>query len=99
MRHQCYVYIMASRGKTLYVGVTNNLERRVYEHRSGLIAGFTKKYKVTKLVYHEETSDVGAAISREKQLKTWRRSKKVALIESVNPLWEDMALRWYARLP
>jgi len=58
-----------------------------------------KKYKVTKLVYHEETSDVGAAISREKQLKTWRRSKKVALIESVNPLWEDMALRWYARLP
>ena len=66
MRHQYYVYIMASRGKTLYVGVTNNLERRVYEHKSGPIAGFTKKYKVTKLVYREETSDVGAAISREK---------------------------------
>ena len=93
MRHQYYVYIMANLGKTLYVGVTNNLERRVYEHKSGLIAG------CTKLVYHEETSDVGAAISREKQLKAWRRSKKVALIESVNPLWEDMALRWYARLP
>ena len=93
MRHQCYVYIMAIRGKTRYVGITNNLERRVYEHKSGLIAGFTK------LVYHEETSDVGAAISREKQLKAWRRSKKVALKDSVNPLWEDMALRWYARLP
>ena len=99
MRHQYYVYIMASRGKILYVGVKNNLKRRVYERRSGLISGFTKKYKVTKLVYHEETSDVGAAISSEKQLKTWRRSKKVALIESVHPLWEDMALRWYARLP
>ena len=99
MRHQYYVYIKASRGKTLYVGVTNDLERRVCEHKSGLIAGFTKKYKVTKLVYHEETSDVGAAISREKQLKAWRRSKKVALIESVNPLWENLPLRWYARLP
>jgi putative endonuclease len=90
---------MASRGKTLYVGVTNNLERRVYEHKSGLVSGFTKKYKVTKLVYHEETSDVGAAIFREKQLKAWRRSKKVALVASVNPIWEDMALRWYSGLP
>jgi putative endonuclease len=97
--HQYYVYIMASRGKTLYVGVTNNLERRVYEHKSGLVSGFTKKYKVTKLVYHEETSDVGAAIFREKQLKAWRRSKKVALVASVNPIWEDMALRWYSGLP
>ena len=96
MARQYYVYIMASRGKTLYVGVTNNLERRVYEHKSGFISGFTKKYKVTKLVYHEETSDIGAAISREKQLKAWRRSKKVTLVESVNPLWEDIALRWYS---
>ncbi len=68
MRNQYYVYIMASRGKTLYVGVTNNLERRVYEHKFGLVAGFTKKYKVTKLVYHEETSNVEATIAREKQL-------------------------------
>ena len=90
---------MASRGKTLYVGVTNNLERRVYEHKSGLTAGFTTKYKVTKLVYHEETSNIEAAIAREKQLKSWRRSKKVALVESVNPLWEDMALRWHSDLP
>ena len=98
MRHQYYVYIMASRGKTRYVGVTNDLERRVYEHKSGLIAGFIKKYEVTKLVYHKEPSDVGAAIFREKQLKAWRRSKKIALIEAVSPLWDDMALRWYARL-
>ena len=90
---------MASRGKTLYVGVTNNLERRVYEHKSGLNAGFTKKYKVTKLVYHEDTSDVQSAIAREKQLKAWRRSKKVTLVESVNPLWEDMALHWYSGWP
>ena len=88
MRHQYYVYIMASRCKTLYVGVTNNLERRIYEHKSGLIAGCTKQ------VYHEGTSDIGGSISREKQLKAWLRSKKVALVESVNPLWEDMALRW-----
>jgi len=93
---QYYVYIMASRGKTLYIGVTNDLERRVYEHKNGLIPSFTKKYKVTKLVYHEETSDIEAAITREKQLKGWRRSKKVTLVESVNPLWEDMALRWYS---
>ena len=98
MTRQYYVYIMASRGKTLYIGVTNNLERRVYEHKNGLTAGFTKKYKVTKLVYHEETSDVGSAIAREKQLKAWRRSKKVTLVESVNPLWEDMGLRWYSGL-
>jgi putative endonuclease len=87
---------MASRGKTLYIGVTNDLERRVYEHKNGLIPSFTKKYKVTKLVYHQETSDIEAAITREKQLKGWRRSKKVTLVESVNPLWEDMALRWYS---
>ena len=96
MTRQYYVYIMASRGKTLYIGVTNDLERRVYEHKNGLIPSFTKKYKVTKLVYHEETSDIEAAITREKQLKGWRRSKKVTLVESVNPLWEDMALRWYS---
>ena len=87
---------MASRGKTLYVGVTHNLDRRVFEHKSGLIAGFISKYKVTKLVYHEDNSDVQAAIAREKQLKPWRRSKKVALVESVNPLWEDVAFPWYS---
>ena len=94
--HQYYVYIMASRGKTLYVGVTNALERRVYEHKQGHIKGFTARYKITKLVHYETTSDVSAAIEREKKLKAWRRSKKVALVETDNPEWKDLALRWYA---
>ena len=94
-KRQYYVYIMASSGRTLYVGVTNNLERRVMEHKQGQSGGFTSKYSVTKLVYHESTSDVRAAIEREKELKGWRRGKKVALVESVNPEWKDLALRWY----
>ncbi len=90
-----HVYIMASSARTLYVGVTNDLVRRVYEHKQGTGAGFTAKYKITKLVHHEATTDVHAAISREKQLKAWRRSKKVGLVESVNPEWKDLSLRWY----
>ena len=90
-----YVYIMASSGRTLYVGVTNNLERRVMEHKQAHAGGFTSKYSVTKLVYHESTSDVGAAITREKELKGWRRAKKFALVESSNPEWKDLALKWY----
>ena len=77
---QYFVYIMASRAATLYIGVTNDLHRRVYEHQHGLGAGFTSKYHVTRLVYVEETPDVQAAIAREKQLKGWTRAKKVALI-------------------
>ena len=96
---QYYVYIMASRAKTLYIGVTNDLERRVFEHRQGHHGGFTSKYNVTKLVYHESTSDVGSAIAREKELKGWRRSKKVTLVESMNPEWKDLALRWYGGDP
>ena len=90
-----YVYIMASSARTLYVGVTNDLVRRVYEHKQGTGAGFTTKYKITRLVYHDATTDIQAAISREKQLKAWRRSKKVELVESVNPEWKDLSLRWY----
>ena len=97
--HQYYVYIMASRGRTIYIGVTNDLERRVFEHKEGLTAGFTAKYKITKLVYFEDTNDVRAAIEREKQLKTWRRSKKVALVESANPEWKDLSLGWYDSSP
>ena len=82
---QYYVYIMASPSGTLYVGMTNNLQRRVYEHKHGLIQGFTKKYNVSRLVYFEETGDVQSAIAREKEIKKWRRSKKIALIESLNP--------------
>ena len=85
---------MTNSRRTLYVGVTNDIERRVYEHRHKLVDGFTKRYNVTWLVYYEETSDVVAAIEREKQLKGWRRSKKVALIESMNPQWKDLSLEW-----
>jgi len=97
--HQYFVYIMASRARTLYIGVTNDLERRVFEHKQGQDGSFTSKYNVTKLVYHDSTSDVGSAIAREKELKGWRRSKKVALVESMNPEWKDLALRWYGSDP
>lgn len=92
---QYYVYIMASKSKILYVGVTNNLKRRVYEHKHHLVKGFTEKYKVTKLVYHEQTEDVRAAIAREKQIKGWLRRKKMALVESMNPTWKDLAKDWF----
>ena len=90
-----YVYIMASKSRTLYIGVTGNLERRVFEHKSKLVEGFTRKYNVTELVYYEETNDVQNAIAREKQLKGWLRAKKIALIESLNPEWKDLSLDWY----
>jgi len=81
---------MTNKSGTLYTGVTNNLEKRVFEHKNHLIEGFTKKYKISKLVYFEETSDIRVAISREKQIKGWKRNKKVALIESINPDWKDL---------
>jgi len=96
---QYYVYIMANPARTLYIGVNNDLERQVFEHKQGLTGGFTSKYSVSKLVYHEPTSDVGSAVIREKELKGWRRNKKVALAESVNPEWKDLALRWYGSDP
>ena len=86
-----YVYIMASRSRTLYTGVTNNLERRVHEHTQGLVAGFTRQYRIHRLVYYEVTDDIRTAISRETQIKGWRRAKKVALVEAVNPTWEDLS--------
>ena len=89
-----YVYIMTNRSGTLYTGVTNNLERRVHEHTEKLLNGFTEKYGITRLVYYELTSDVREAIAREKQIKSWRRSKKMALIRGVNPRWRDLAERW-----
>ena len=75
----------------LYIGVTNNLPRRLYEHRNGLVDGFTKKYNVHKLVYYEYTNDVYSAISREKQLKKWTRAKKNALVVKENPEWRDLS--------
>ena len=82
---------MTNRSGTLYTGVTNDLERRVHEHRHKLVDGFTKRYNITILVYCEATGSIEAAIAREKQIKGWRRSKKVALIESMNPTWEDLS--------
>jgi putative endonuclease len=93
--NQYYIYIMTNKSKTLYTGVTNNLERRTYEHKQKLIPGFTQKYNITQLVFYEETSDITTAIEREKQIKGWLRSKKIALIESINPTWEDLSLGWF----
>ncbi len=88
---QYYTYILASKiGGTLYIGVTNNLVRRVYEHREKLVDGFTKQYDVARLVYFEVHSDVEAAITREKQMKKWNRAWKVRLIEGSNPNWSDL---------
>jgi putative endonuclease len=86
-----FVYILASKiGGTLYIGVTNDLVRRVYGHRQKLAEGFTKKYDVSNLVYYEAHSDIEAAITREKQLKKWNRAWKVRLIEETNPNWDDL---------
>ncbi len=89
-----YVYVMTNGVRTLYIGVTNDLMRRVFEHKEKVAEGFTKKYNITMLAYYEIASDVQAAIAREKQLKSWRRSKKIALIESSNPRWKDFSLEW-----
>lgn len=87
-----YVYILASRENgTLYIGVTNNLPRRMYEHRNGLVEGFTKNYTVHRLVYFEETPRIDDAITKEKQLKNWRRLWKLELINETNPEWRDLA--------
>lgn len=87
-----YIYILASKKNgTLYIGMTNDLIRRVHEHKSGLIGGFTKKYSINKLVYFESTEDVIAAILREKRLKKWKRQWKIELIEKSNPQWRDLA--------
>ena len=91
-----YVYILASQSRVLSIGVTSNLERRLVEHRQKLIPGFSRKYAVTQLVYFEMSGDIRAAIAREKQLKGWRREKKVALIETLNRKWEELSDQWKA---
>ena len=91
----CYVYILSNWcDSAIYIGVTGNLPRRLYEHKNHLVQGHTAKYNIDKLVYFEETSDVYSAISREKQLKGWTRAKKNALIESMNPTWSDLSKNW-----
>ena len=89
-----YVYIMTNGSKTLYTGVTSDLEKRVFEHKNKLVPGFTSKYNITRLVYFEITEDAHSAISREKQIKGWTRAKKINLIELENPSWEDLSLKW-----
>jgi len=92
---QYYVYILSSLTGTLYTGMTNDLKRRVYQHKHKLIEGFTSKYDVTRLVHYEITDSVQAAIAREKEIKAWRRSKKIDLIKSSNPTWQDLSDGWY----
>lgn len=90
-----YVYMLASKTRRLYVGVTNDLERRVWQHRTKAIEGFTSKYNIERLMWYESTSDVMAAIKREKEIKGWRREKKIKLIEAENPGWVDLAKDWF----
>ena len=94
-KHSYYVYIVASKSGTLYLGVTNNLERRIYEHKNKLADGFTRKYDCNKLIYYEEYKDIDEAIEREKQIKKWRRDKKEYLIKQLNPTWNDLSINWY----
>ena len=90
-----HVYIMSNKRGTLYTGVTNNLEQRVYQHKSKLNSGFTKRYNLTCLVYFESCDDVTVAIAREKQIKGMLRSKKIELIKTLNPQWEDLSESWF----
>ena len=90
-----YVYLLTNwNNKVMYVGITNNLKRRMYEHKNKMIEGFTEKYNVNKLVYFEETPDVTSAISREKEIKKWRREKKNMLVKKTNPKWDDLSDHW-----
>ena len=94
--NQYFVYIVTNRRKTtLYAGMTNDLHRRMYEHKNGLTKGFSKRYNLTNLMYYEETTSVEATIAREKEIKGWVRRKKVALIEGFNPRWEDLSREWF----
>ncbi len=92
---QYYVYIMTNISKTLYTGVTSDLKQRVYQHKCKIADGFTRKYKISKLVYFEMTESINSAITREKQIKGWLRKKKTALIESFNPAWKDLSEDWF----
>jgi putative endonuclease len=85
-----FVYIVASRSRNLCTGVTNDLERRILQHKRGLVSGFTKRYRIQRLVYYEMFGDIKAAIAREKQVKRWNREKRLALIASQNPTWKDL---------
>ncbi len=85
------VYILSSKSRVLYTGITNNLKRRMYEHKNHLNKGFTDKYNIDQLVYYERFACINKAITREKQIKSWRREKKINLIESINPQWNELS--------
>jgi putative endonuclease len=91
-----YVYILSSHSRVLYTGVTRDLVRRMYQHREGLISGFTKRYNVNRLVYFEETPSARAAFERERQIKGWSREKKLNLVESLNVGWLDFSADWFS---
>ena len=94
-QHRYYVYLLTNwNNKVMYVVFTNDLERRVYEHKHKLVEGFTQKYNVNKLVYFEETGDINVALAREKEIKKWRREKKNSLVDGSNPEWEDLSSDW-----
>ncbi len=94
-KHQAfYVYILASRSRVLYIGVTNDLRRRVAQHKRWEVEGFTKRYNVTRLIYYEATPSSRVAVGRERQLKGWTRKRKIALIEAANPEWNDLSEGW-----
>ena len=95
--NEYYVYIMTNDSGTLYTGVTNNIQKRVHQHKEKLVEGFTKKYNIKRLVYYEVTSDVKAAIAREKQIKGWLRVKKIELIKSINPDMRDLSNEWFEK--
>ena len=95
-RNRFFVYIIASWSRTLYVGVTRALVRRVHQHRKGLVPGFTRRYKVTRLVYFEETPSARSAFTRERQIKRWSRERKIRLIEETNAGWIDLVETWFA---
>jgi putative endonuclease len=94
-QHSYWVYIMTNRSGTLYTGATGNLPRRVYEHRQRLVPGFAARSRIDRLIYAELFSEVRDAIAREKQIKAWRRSHKVALIDGTNPEWNDLGEAWF----
>lgn len=97
MSKEYYVYIMTNKSRTIYTGVTNDLVRRVYEHKNKLVKGFTNKYNIQYLVYYEATSGIESAIEREKQIKGWLRTRKIELINSVNPEWKDLSEEWFEK--
>ncbi len=93
-----YIYILASQTRVLYTGSTSDLHRRIYQHKAGLLPGFTLEYRVTRLVYYECHASIRAGVAREREIKGWRRAKKLALIEQTNAGWLDLAADWFSEL-